>query len=464
MRENEFEKQVRKKMDELGFDPSEAVWAGVNKEINQEKKHRRSFFWLFFFSGLLLAGSGYYFFTTKSNPAPLVKKELQNDINNPKEEKLSLNQITVNGPGTKGSEMKPKNKKDSDRIMKTDEDGKKKSLIIKTGQAKLQINRPPNVGKRVSENQYSNNLDEKSDDISINNYNRSPGMIASVTELKQVADSNKSLTKTPLMENKKTQPDSPANNKTETVAGEKKHKDPVSKWNIGYTAGAGISNINQSLFTPIYVSATNLATTAGAASGSTGGNSSPRANPGFSFMAGAFVTRSLSERLALTAGLNYHYYSIRIKTGSKINGNLPVGFSPNQLLNASNYYQNGNDHSYTNQYHFLEIPVTASFLLNKGKKMPVAWELGFSLGYLLSSDALYYDPFAGVYFESSQEANKMQLNAVTAILFGFQLGKNALQAGPEFQYGLTNLYNARINSPGHLLYGGIKIDFIPGKK
>lgn len=37
MHENNFEKQVREKMDDLGFDPSDAVWAAVDKEINKEK-------------------------------------------------------------------------------------------------------------------------------------------------------------------------------------------------------------------------------------------------------------------------------------------------------------------------------------------------------------------------------------------------------------------------------------------
>jgi Outer membrane protein beta-barrel domain len=162
--------------------------------------------------------------------------------------------------------------------------------------------------------------------------------------------------------------------------------------------------------------------------------------------------------------LQYHYYSTRISTGNKITNNPPVSLSSNQLLDASSYYQTGNDHTYTNKYHFLEIPVTAGFQLIKNKKMPVSWELGFSLAYLLSSNALYYDPYASVYFASNQEANKMQVNAVTAILFGFRLNKNEWQIGPQFQYGLTDMYSAQTNNPGHLIYGGIKINFIPGKK
>ena len=66
MREEEFEKRVRDKMEQLGFDPSESVWIGVDKEINKEKKRRMPLFWLFFASGLLLAGGAYYFITNKN--------------------------------------------------------------------------------------------------------------------------------------------------------------------------------------------------------------------------------------------------------------------------------------------------------------------------------------------------------------------------------------------------------------
>ena len=80
MREDEFEKQVRKKMDQLGFTPSESVWTGVDREINQEKKRRVPLFWLFFVSGLLLAGSTYYFITNKNTEALIPNKNSENAL------------------------------------------------------------------------------------------------------------------------------------------------------------------------------------------------------------------------------------------------------------------------------------------------------------------------------------------------------------------------------------------------
>ena len=60
MHENKFEKQVREKMDQLGFDPSDEVWTQVDQAINSEKKKRRPIFWIFFLSGLIIAGGATY--------------------------------------------------------------------------------------------------------------------------------------------------------------------------------------------------------------------------------------------------------------------------------------------------------------------------------------------------------------------------------------------------------------------
>ena len=90
MREDEFEKRVREKMEHLGFDPSESVWTGVDKEINKEKKRRMPLFWLFFVSGLLLAGGAYYFITNKNSSGIIPDKNTGNTIARIPEKKLAI--------------------------------------------------------------------------------------------------------------------------------------------------------------------------------------------------------------------------------------------------------------------------------------------------------------------------------------------------------------------------------------
>ena len=49
MQNNEFEKQVRERMGQIKFTPSEAVWAEVHKNLKQRRKRRIAIVWLFIF-------------------------------------------------------------------------------------------------------------------------------------------------------------------------------------------------------------------------------------------------------------------------------------------------------------------------------------------------------------------------------------------------------------------------------
>ncbi len=81
MHENNFENQVHNKMQQLGFDPSDAVWTAVEKEINKDKKRRRPFLIIFFLSGLLLAGGGIYFALTKNSSDKIISTQTTKDNN-----------------------------------------------------------------------------------------------------------------------------------------------------------------------------------------------------------------------------------------------------------------------------------------------------------------------------------------------------------------------------------------------
>ena len=63
MQENEFEDRVQKIMDELSFDPHDAVWSGVAKEIEKDKKRRKPLFWIFLIGAPVIIGAGYLFST-----------------------------------------------------------------------------------------------------------------------------------------------------------------------------------------------------------------------------------------------------------------------------------------------------------------------------------------------------------------------------------------------------------------
>jgi hypothetical protein len=185
---------------------------------------------------------------------------------------------------------------------------------------------------------------------------------------------------------------------------------------------------------------------------------------GFSFSLGGFLNRSFSKRISVSAGLGYHYYSTKTHTGTYVNSPTYFYLSYGALDRTNAYYANGKEHAFTNQYHFIELPVTMELKLNKSDRLPIIWEAGFSLSYLLSSDALSYDPVSNIYYKSSRYMNKLQFNGITAIMVGMPVGKSALQIGPQLQYGFTGLLKSSYGNPGHLIFYGLKISFVPGKK
>ncbi len=429
MHENNFEKQVQEKMDQLGFDPSDAVWAAVDKEINKEKRRRRPFFILFFLTGLLLIGGGIYFVEIK-NPAPgIVAKRQQ------KENKADQSEDKIQNSNQQVVALN-NNKRHSRDAM----------LFKSVNENQPSVHKEDHSGSKGN-NSEKNNIIIQNGNNKIDSSVKKPMIVA-----KNITDK-----------------DSASVNKT---AKKDVKKAESSKWKFGITGGAGISSVNQSLFkqsntTGLYY---NQAYASNGAPAPVPVSST--INPGFSFSTGVFVSRNLSKRVSVSAGLNYHYYSTRVNTGYAVDSSIFVSSSPNNsgtypspgTFAINGYYPNGSNQSYTNSYHFIELPVTADFQLNKSSKLSVFWEAGFSISYLVNSNALHFDPNGNLYYQNAQLFNKVQLNGATAIMIGFPINKTELQVGPQLQYGLTGLLKTESGNPQHLFYTGLKISIIPGKK
>ena len=465
MHENNFEKQVQEKMDQLGFDPSDAVWAAVNKEINKGKRRRRPFFILFFFSGLLIVGGGIYFGMIKNSSTNIIagqqqkgKKENQDEqsagkVQSRESQRTGLNSKTVNANDQKiVKNVKWKQKTEAQSA---------KSGIGNTVRDTEDINEGEGIKHEKNSivvKDEKNNIEEKNQGLG-------------KTEPEKADNKNfeAPVEKSIVVAENKTIKDSVSALKT---ASTEKKKVKASMWKIGFTGGAGISNTNQSLFkqgnvTGLYNSPANSNFNIGAPV-----PVSSEINPGFSFSAGVFISRNLSKRISISAGLNYHYYSTHVNTGYAVDSPTivysPVSYSGSSTLSGAyainSYYRNGSNYSYTNSYHFIELPLTADFQLNKSLKLPIYWEAGLSVSYLLNSNALHFDPNGNLYYQNSELFNKIQLNGATAIMIGFPINKSAMQIGPQLQYGLTGLQKSGSGNPQHLFYTGLKISFIPGKK
>lgn len=458
MHENNFEKQVQEKMDQLGFEPSDAVWTAVDKEINKNKKRRRPLFILFLFSGLLLAGGAIYVGTFKNfSDKKIISKEQkkndedQNKSSGSKVQSASILENKLNKE-TK-NQVKQNNTNPLNGRQSTE------SVMMKSG------NKPASAyNSKVITDERKNKTEEntgigKNDNT--NSENSGSGRLDSAVVNKTATAAG--LTTVPK--------DSKAESK---LATKDKTKSKSALWTLGLTGGAGISNINQSLFKQSNVTGLYYNSNANVASGAPAPvPASSEINPGFSFSAGVFLSRYLSKRISIAMGLNYHYYSTHIKTGYPVDSSIIVYNPANYFSGAptipgayaiNGYYQSGSSHSYTNQYHFIELPVTADFQLNKSKELPIFWEAGLSVSYLLASNALHFDPNGNLYYQNALLFNKVQLNGTTSFMIGFPLNKNELRLGPELQYGFSGLLKSGSGNPQHLFYTGLKLSFIHGKK
>jgi len=518
MQDPEFEKRVRQKMEELKFTPSASAWDNVEKELNKDKRRKRPLIWFFLFLGLAVSGSFYFFMTSQThrdrntiNPhtaatLPSTGKEKTqtktDDVNsavpsstntdkkiNPDNTSSSTAQAAT-GNSTKthktitdkdikksNEEITSKNNKEQAAFKKSSHTNNhtaiatgnyknKKSLIQPTDD---QDNNKPADGS-IQKNQQP--------EIASNNNNKevqpketsSQGAtdIADTTGSTAVAK-NVVINKVDTTANKNISKDTAANKKS--VAQTKKTSTKKS-WKIGYTGSAGYSSVFDDLFNTTAVSGQvptsyNLANASFAVPQSntlTFGaiNYNPSTiKPGISFTAGAFAEKSIAKKLSFSIGLNYHYYSSMISVGRKVEANLFLAAS----ANATGYYLNTRDHSYTNQYHFIELPVSILYQFNKSKKMPIYGEAGLSLARMISSNVLHFDRLSAVYYKGNSSLfNKTQLNADIAIMIGIPIKNNMFRIGPQVQYGISNLLSGNAGNDEHLFFGGIKIVFIPNKK
>lgn len=263
---------------------------------------------------------------------------------------------------------------------------------------------------------------------------------------------------------------------TKSLAITKTQLRPKRPWEAGFAGGIGVSSLNQALLKRSAIAASDNRNSTAAITGQPQTYIS-KIQPDLAFWAGIVMQKPLSNRLSFSTGLNLRYYSTRLRTGDKVDLtgqslSLPTSSYNYTALSAITYaaapptsypyYAAGDKQVFINRYYFLEIPGSVEWQITPNRRLPVFWEAGFSLSYLMGSNALYYNNKAGVYYKDGDVTNKFQFNLSTALLFGIPFQGVNLQVGPQAQYGLTNLLNTQ-NSGQHLFYGGIKMVVIPGK-
>ena len=449
MYDPKFEKAVQRRMEELEFHPSESVWVNIEKAVMGRRRRRMiPFFWRLMVPAVLLTvAAGAYYFGERAgrkagrSDAPVVKTEPVQSYpagkNGQTGQQAAIVQVEKTGIGAiektgSGTLAKP---------IGHSRDGKK--IAGPADEERSEATRPADFAQGAKTGQATGGEDRGSAPRYL------PGL----------EDQRMSHAVSPAV-----------------LAGERGMvklsalSRPRRPWEAGFVAGAGIDRLNR-----LDASQANNAVSGLAASfyslnrTAASKNSISDVRPDASFYAGIYLQKPISDRWVLHLGLDLHYYSVRMSIGQQVNNFVPASGSllavpAIQTLNNAQVYMVGNEHSYTNRYYMLELPVAMQYKINRSRILPLFLEGGLSVSRLMGADALFYNPTSGLYLKSGNVLNKTQLDLSSSLLVGLPFRGIHIQAGPQVQYGLTPLINSQGLGDQHFFYTGIRLVVLPGRK
>jgi len=517
MQENNFEKRVQQQMEELRFRPSEAVWEKVEEQIRRKKK-RRVVFFIFLLAGFSLLGySGYFLFNkSKSNlveqNSTLTNKEESNKNNQSANSEKSVNietekitgsekqQVGEEGQVPSAVEKEILIKQKTNSIKATDivlndkqtakqdvaflerQENEKRTIkpaVSKNLSVKAKNTKEKYIAGRIAKDpvQSAEKLQVQKEDsdievISQADISQPDAVGKTLVEGKKLSDPDKNL---------ETKKDSIAEDasikKEETVvatATPKKKQSPKINW--GLELSYGISANREDAFSffdgqksmdRLYSSPQSNSPAIPPISNLSAVFYSPSSiKAGTAFRAGLVGEMKISRKSSVSSGLRYAYFSNSIQVGAYKDTVVSFTNSFSQDVNARGpIYRGVQQKEYTNRFHFIQLPLQYHLQLNKGVKVPILWNVGATVGYLISTNGLVYDTAAnGIYYHDKKAFNKFNWNLNTG--FSFRLGnKNKLQwsLGPEISLGMNKLTKADTRKQ-YLLYGGVTGRLIFTKK
>ena len=479
MPENDFEKKVSSELQDLRFKPSENVWLRVEERIKKKKK-RRIFVIIFLLAGLSLLGYWQRSNLFGESENDIAKTEKQKEENSRSAEDTNSNS-TIKQDTETTKEIETQNTTGNavnEKLKGARSFDNKKDIAV----SKKEINRPK---KNKDENKVEPDTektkigDEPEVSIAITSADSKKTNTfvddGKTTEIKQSEikplENEIDTSKVQIIEQEKI-----AAEKKDTLLKVDETKTPSApivkknssekKWKWGIQVTPGISSLSDNgLSFPqngsdrLYFSSNSVGS----------GSAAPQARQkrsdvkaGFAFQAGAFAQRQLSSRTSLSLGLQYGYYSNVLRIGNRRDSLLSVlDFSGGQIYNAG-----GDTIKYTNQYHFIELPLRFQWQLNKNKTKPFIWSAGFTIGQLLSTNAIMYDTaFNGIYYQNKKLLNKTQFSISTGFSWTIANDKKVQwNLGPVANIHLNKLVDNPFENKGYLFFVGLRTGILFNQK
>lgn len=482
MEQNNFEKNVQQKLDELKIPPSGSVWVNIEKRIGKKNKDRRVIFIIFFLILFLLSG-GYWLFNSRENNQQnqpvgnLVKSDSKHT--NKQDSSLSKSEIPsiANSENRDTASVTVKKSKTTPRqsIIFQDEPGNKERNRKQKKSLKEDAFKPKEKTGNSFHNERpdSKQTNNEENDFSLNNENDLPVKKPGVSEIE-----NENQDSINIIQNKIIADSLLDQLKSEKVTKEivakndsslKKHTEKKQKhhWAFGITFSGGTSSLGEGLLgldksnSSYSQSLPNTPSNGGIGNGGYPSYTPSPINNSFAFIGGVFIEKNISAKSKVSIGISYKYFSLKNKIGNRID---PVLFQ--YLSSSSLFYSSSNTQSiYHNDFHYLELPVSIKFQLNNSKSFPLYWHAGVNISRLISSNALQFQSIPGFYYKDNSLFNKTQLGlntGVSATLFAKQ--KIPVTIGPYFYYSPSRLAGKGLYQDKHFNFIGIRTEILFPKK
>lgn len=512
-----FEKRVHQKMTDMELIPSDAVWEKVDQRLHPQNNNRRWFIWLLFLLAAL--GTGGYMFWNPDTSSDISKTQMvsKNKSYSTEKEKNPLSsekkEIRRGTPSSQTLESRSLNSTSNEKENNTSNIEKTKSSlsakspqksIYKSNAASVTNKSPDSVrlksivsvakgsGKPIGE--VSRKVEKINSDKEDNDKKNLPTTGQELDLQKRVVETIDTVAAE--KDNARIEIESVSTREPE-LSFVKSMLIPGSVINtslglINEYPLTNMSNIQSVIqLKPSYRLSWGLILMGGKSTVSSGSinslfqnssaafysnNALPAGNvnlpvpsalkAGPALKAGVFVKRQLNARLSISAGLNYNLFTLSNQVGKKVDSSITLRgalFADQKAIEE--FFQTGNAQKYVSRYHFIELPVLLNAKLTANDRIPVSLDLGFSLSRLVSSNALHYDANSGIYYNDNDLFNKTQFNLLAGLpIKFFTANKLSFDAGPYFQYGLTNLLSNQQTSSKHFIFLGIKAGILLKKK
>jgi hypothetical protein len=472
MQENEFEKSIRKKMEEFQLVPADEVWLKISVGIEKDKRKKRFIaFWVTLFL-LVAAGGGWYFYNDQkvSTSSSSAKTDFSIMKNSDHQSQLSSERPSAkNEKGVSKSQELTNVAQDDFEIEKSrievNKEREKIGITASKEHFKTNILRPAfaSMGKR-------NEQQNKSFDRVNNEKGKAQNArgLAKTKPTESERKQNQAETRRPVdsaqnafTEKGNLQHEKDTANGVLAVNDKKVQKKTKVNKGVegGFTVFGGVSN---------NVSNTVLNNSASAdfqnVPGSTAsGGSVPSLNgltykTGLSFGFGAYAMKWLGKRTGLSVGVNYYFMSSTSYVGGKTVTNRTFYDSVLETSATVNeYYVNGRDVKYVNKYHLLQVPINLLLQLNKSERNSVVFSAGVAPAFLVGSNALHANYRARTYYKDNNQFRRWMLFGEAGLQLGIATSAHfKITAGPEANYSFTSMANPMTNTNQHLFSVGLK--------